>query len=48
LKFTRQAAEDIEFWKRSSPQVLKRIKLLLADIEITPIFRPGQARSLET
>ncbi len=47
MKFTRQAAEDIEFWKRSSPQVVKRIKLLLEDIGAHPFTGLGKPEALK-
>lgn len=47
MKFTRQAADDLEFWKRSSPQTVKRIKLLLANIETSPFAGLGKPEALK-
>ena len=47
MKFTRQAADDLEFWKRSSAPTVKRIKLLLADIELHPFAGIGKPEALK-
>lgn len=47
MKFTRQAAADLEFWKRSSAPTVKRIKLLLADIEVHPFAGIGKPEALK-
>lgn len=46
MKFTRQAAADLEFWKRSNPATVKRIKLLLSDIEASPYSGLGKPEAL--
>lgn len=47
MKFTRQAAADLEFWKRSNPATVKRIKLLLDDIEASPFTGLGKPEALK-
>lgn len=47
MKFTRQAAADLEFWKRSNPATVKRIKLLLSDIEASPYSGLGKPEALK-
>ena len=47
MKFTRQAADDLEFWKRSNPALLKRIKQLFGDIESHPFTGIGKPEALK-
>lgn len=47
MKFTRQAAADLEFWKRSNPATVKRIKLLLTDIQESPFSGIGKPEALK-
>ena len=47
MKFTRQAADDLEFWKRSNASTVKRIKLLLDDIEAHPFTGLGKPEALK-
>ncbi|MFN3545604.1 MAG: Txe/YoeB family addiction module toxin [Thiobacillus sp.] len=47
MKFTRQAAADLEFWKRSNPATVRRIKRLLNDIEASPFSGLGKPEALK-
>lgn len=47
MKFTRQAAADLEFWKRSNPAAVRRIRLLLNDIQASPFSGLGKPEALK-
>ena len=47
IKYTRNAAEDIEYWKKKDPSKIKRIKKIIDDIQIQPFTGIGKPEPLK-
>lgn len=47
IKWTKNAAEDIEYWKKHDANKIKRIKSLIADIQKNPFSGIGKPEALK-
>lgn len=47
INWTKNAAIEIEFWKKNNPKIIKRIKALIEDIQINPYAGIGKPESLK-
>jgi toxin YoeB len=46
ISFTRQASEDCQFWQNTDTRTLKRIHLLIQDIQRSPYAGIGKPEAL--
>ena len=47
IAFTPQAAEDMEFWKKTSPKTVEKIKRMLREMKENPFFGIGKPEPLK-
>ena len=47
IKWTKNAADDLHYWKKNNPKILKRIKELLNDIITHPFTGIGKPEPLK-
>ncbi len=46
IKWTKNAADDLEFWKKNDPKIVNRIRELIDNIKVTPFTGIGKPEPL--